>query len=182
MDLYLNIILGSLVFAGLSSLIIGIVSIFHGKNKSKAKVKNGWRIAVFGGILCAIFIPILIAIVQEEMDPDSGFFFSVFIISVLFYPFLIVAVVVCLIFLLTIGISSLESGYIKNEEGKRDVETIILGYIFVGLAAIVATSATLFLCNVFRLDLYPHNKANSSEPPNSDISALINHVLNVLMR
>ena len=145
MVFYFNATIISLLISGLACLIVGLISLINGyKKRNKSKTGRGWKLAVLGTVIVSVFLPTLIkALIEEE---NGGDFLSISWFFLLFFlPFVFVAVLVCLIFFIGIGTTSLKEGYTRNEEGKFDVESIVLGYVMLVLGVVTIFSMVMFI-------------------------------------
>lgn len=145
MVFYFNATVISLLVSGLACLIVGLISLINGyKKNNKSKIGRGWRLAVLGTIIAAVFLPILVKALIEEAQ--GGDFLSITWFFFLFFmPFVFVMVIVCLVFFLGMATTSLKEGYTRNEEGEFDVESIVLGYVMLILGIVVIFTIVMFI-------------------------------------
>ena len=141
MYFYFNAAIISILVSGIACLIIGIITLI----KDKKRKVRGLRLTILGAIITLVFSAALIKVLYEEII-NSGDFLSVSLFFLFFFfPFELIAVVICLIYFLAIGVTSLKEGYTKSEEGKFNTESIALGYIMLILGIIVIFSFVMLV-------------------------------------
>ena len=177
MYFYLNATIISLLVSGLACLIVGVITFINGyTKKSKTKIGRGWKLAILGTVIVSVFLPVLTKVLKEEVEGGDflapSFFFMFF-----FMPFVFGAVLVCIIFYIGIGTTSLKEGYTKNEEGKFNVESIVLGYIMLALGAVVVFSLIMLIGASLNVIGDSISNINKSEPVSSSDSSILLSVL-----
>ena len=141
MYFYFNAAIISILVSGIACLIIGIITLI----KDKKRKPRGIRLTILGAIITMVFSATLIKVLYEEIVNNGDFLSISLFFLFFFFPFEFLAVVICLIYFLAIGVTSLKEGYTKNEEGKFNKESIVLGYIMLVLGIIVIFSFVMFI-------------------------------------
>ena len=146
MAFYFNATLIALLISNLACFVVGLISLIRGYTKKrKEKISRGWRITILGLVMTVIFALILFFTLKQEMEYGEEFLSYSIILILFFLPFALIGIVVCLIFFLGMGITSLKAGYTRNEEGKLDTENIVLGYLMLVLGVIVIFSIVMYV-------------------------------------
>jgi len=170
MAIYFTLAMVSLLAGGLGLFIVGLITIIRGyKNKNKDKVQRGWGLFATGIIVSAIIVPVLI----KDIETGGSFVDGAGILILLFMPFSFIAVFVFLIFFLSFGTTSLKEGYTKDKDGKRDVPSIVLGYVMLILGAITIFSLVMFIGSTLTFIRDSISKANERFTSSSHPAALL---------
>ena len=181
MLLYFNIALIGILFAGLASLVLGILFIVLGrkKNKEGGKDKNkfvrGIELTILGSIVLGLLVPVAIRIFIQEMSDGDSFLASSGFLVWFFMPFVLVLEFALLLFFLIIGVNALKAGFERRKEGIYDKWTIAFGFIILAVGFVVVASYTLFLITIFDQSWFtPKNRADGSS---SAVANSINYLI-----
>lgn len=190
MVFYFNATLITLLISGIACFAIGLISLIRGYvKKNKIKIGKGWRLTILGIVMTAVFTPVLISAINQEMESGEDFLSSGFFIIFFFFPLALVAIFVCFFFFLIIGITSLQNGFAKNEEGKRDTESIVLGFLMLVLGIVITFSIVMYIGSVLtyigdsiREAGERRNSRLASSSSQESIQALRNYLFSVLYK
>ena len=183
MVFYLNTSLILIVISGLICLTFGSIFLINGYlKKKKNRVERGWGLSILGLLVFVFFLIALTRILKQEAAEGSGFIFSSFLLLFIFFPIAALFALVVSVFFLVIGINSLKEGYKKDDNGKRDIASIILGYIMLGLLVLVMTSIVMFTGVAFNSFANGLRKAynSSSIKPSESTTALRYYLFSII--
>ena len=166
-----------MVVTGFACLILGIISVARSHGK-KVKIVRGRKMAIVGIILIVIFGTFLARTLYKQISMGEEYVFLPLFLAFLLFPIIVLVAVVCLVFFLVYGIDSLRVGYKRDEEGKRDKESIILGYILITIGLIITASIAMFVAGAFSGLVISINK--SGNKPSGSASSQSNALLNYL--
>jgi len=148
--IYFNLAVIFLLVSGIACFAIGLISLIRGyKKKNKEKISRGWRLSILGLVITVVFLPILINVFSLEAESAEELMGSSLIVLILFFPLAFAGIFICLLFYLVIGTTSLKAGYTRDQDGKFDVESIVLGYVMLALGIIVIFSLVMYIIATF---------------------------------
>ena len=176
MVLYFNLAIILIVVSGVACFVVGVISLINGFS-NKGKIGKGLAMSI-AGVLISILSSYVLSevLIQEAKDGDSFLFYGSWVFTFIILPIVFIILLIVFVFFLIMGIVSLQEGYKKDENNKRDVTNIVLGYIMLGLAVIIIVSATMLSIvslHYFRDSLKSINKGDPSSEP---IESLINYL------
>ena len=177
-----NTTLFCFLIAGIACAVLGAISIVRGYKKNsegvynKEKVKRGWTLAVIGTILLAIFIPVLVIVLEQEAEYGSDFLAASILILFFFSPLIFIIAIGSLVFFLVIGINSLKEGFNKKTTGKVDVESIIIGFIMLVIGTVVLASQMMFIVTAIREFAESFHRSYNKSSTSSNAAALLNYL------
>ena len=185
MIFYLNTALILMIISGFACLTAGLIFMIRGyisKNR-KNKVGRGWTLSILGTLIVVFFVIGLSRILQEEGEGGSGFIFASWLLLFLFFPLAILFVLIVTVFFLVIGVNSLKEGFARNSENKRDVVSIVLGFVMLVLLVLVLASLAMFAGVTFGAFGKSLKKAynNSTSYPISESAKILKYYLFSIM-
>ena len=139
---HLYIALVSLIVAGLACLVAGLILLIRGyinKNK-RSRVGRGWLLSILGSTMLFYFLFLFSWVLKEGEDIIHASLLLLF----LFFPLAMLFVLLVSVFFLLIGVSSLKEGFKRDAENKKDVISIVLGFLMITLLVVVLTSLVMF--------------------------------------
>ena len=168
-----------MVITGLVCLINGLILLINSYTKNqKRKESRGWTLSIIGTLITVSFSYVLVrALIQESTGGDDFLIYSWFFVF-FFFPLVVIILFVFGVFFLVTSIISLQEGYKKDENGKRDVASIVVGYTLIFLLLVTIYSIVMFVISAFASFLEgllrnPPNSSSSSE----QFENLINYLL-----
>ena len=184
MVLYFNTALIGILFAGLVSLVLGILFIALGQKKNKDggkdkdKFKRGIELTLLGSVVLAFLVPVAIKVFTQEQTDGDSFLTSSGLLVWLFMPFVFVLEFALILFFLVIGVNALKAGFERRKEGIYDKWTIAFGFIILAVGLVVIASYTLFLMTFFDKSWFtPTNRPGNSS---NTLSASINYLIAII--
>lgn len=186
MVFYLNTALILMVISGLVCLTAGLIFLIRGyinKNR-KDKIGRGWALSVLGSIMFVFFMIALFKIVAEE-GGGNNFIFASWLMLFLFFPLAILFVLIVTVFFLVIGINSLKDGFKRDNEGKKDIVSIVLGFVMLVLLILVLTSLVMFTgisFGAFGKSLKKTNNSTSSHSISESAVALKYYLFSIIYK
>ena len=182
MYFYFNAAIISILVSGIACLIIGVLTLI----KNKKKTARGWRLTILGSIIVGAFTAALIKVLYEEYVNHGDFLSASLFFMFFFLPFTFIAVFICIIYFLAIGVTSLQEGFTKNETGKFNVESIVLGFVMLLLGVAVIFSLIMFIGASISyigetIANAGKNKGYSSSQPSS-LTSLSNYLFSIMYK
>ena len=176
---YFNSAIIAMVITGLVCLINGLILLINSYTKNqKHKESRGWTLSIIGTLITVSFSYALVrALIQESTGGDDFLLYSWFFVF-FFFPLVVIILFVFGVFFLVTSIISLQEGYKKDENGKRDVASIVVGYTLIVLLLVTIFSIVMFVISAFASFLEgllrnsPNNSSSSEQFEN-----LINYFL-----
>ena len=164
-----------MILAGLSCFVCGLITLIRGYIHKTNKIKRGWYLSIVGLIIFSIFIVIFIASSKQLSEEGDGFLTGSFIFVMLFYPFAFAVGLFGFLFFLITGVNSLKQGYERDNNGKRDIESIVLGYIMLTLLIVVTFSQIMFFRAMLITIGESIKKAYNSSSARQNIETVVCH-------
>ena len=167
-----------MIIAGLACVTLGVISLVRGKG-DKEKLRRGRRITYLGVVLLIVFIPVLVRAIYKQTTMGESYIFLPLFLAFFFLPLIELVALACLVFFLVIGITSLQTGYKRNKEGKSDKESIVLGYVMIIIGLVVTISLAMFVFATFKelADSIKRSVNRHSSSINNQTGALISYLL-----
>lgn len=144
---YLYTALISIIIAGFACLAVGLIFLIRGYiNKNKRdRVGRGWLLSILGSIMIVFFIMFL----QWALKEGESIIYASLLLLFLFFPLAMLFVLLVSVFFLLIGVSSLKEGFKRDAESKKDLISIVLGFLMITLLVVVLTSLVMFASFTF---------------------------------
>ena len=176
---FFNSAIIAMVITGLVCLINGLILLINSYTKNQKRKRNrGWTLSIIGTLITVSFSYVLVrALIQESTGGDDFLIYSWFFVF-FFFPLIVIILFVFGVFFLVTSITSLQEGYKKDENGKRDVASIVVGYTLIVLLLVTIFSIVMFVISAFASFLEgllrnsPNNSSSSEQFEN-----LINYFL-----
>ena len=185
MSPFFNSAIIAMVITGLVCLINGLILLINSytKNQKRQKENRGWTLSIIGTLITVCFSYVLVrALIQESTGGDDFLIYSWFFVF-FFFPLVVIILFVFGVFFLVTSITSLQEGYRKDENGKRDVASIVVGYTLIVLLLVTIFSIVMFVISAFASFLEgllrnSPNRSSSSE----QFKSLINYFLVIIRK
>ena len=180
---YLYTALISIIIAGFACLAVGLIFLIRGYiNKNKRdKVGRGWLLSIFGSIMIVFFIMFL----QWALKEGESIIYASLLLLFFFFPLAVIFVVVISILFLVVGINSLKEGFKRDNENKRDVFSIVLGFLMLALLLLVLTSLVIFAGASFGIigdSIRKSYNKSSSFPISESATALKYYLISIIYK
>ena len=183
MALYFNTAIAAMIMTGLTCFVIGLITtITSYTKKKKHKLSRGWTLSIIGALITVFFSYMLASSLHQlSIDGESYLTYS-WVLIFFFFPVVILILFIFAIFFLSTSVISLQEGYKKDENGKRDVASIVLGYVMLFLMAVIIVSMTLFLIAAFGSFREGLRKSNKSYPSPESVEGLRNYLFSIIYK